>query len=73
MRQEKDVGDEYISKRYDMNMLLRNITGDGGLHLLTEAFSGWGMKAMNAVARELTADDIVDKGDTALSREKKKY
>ena len=69
--QEKDVGDEYIAKRYDMNMLLRNIAGDGGLHLVTEAFFGWGMKAINAVARELTADDIVDKGNTALSRAKK--
>ena len=36
--QEKDVGDEYISTRYDMTMLIRNMAGDGGLYLLTEPY-----------------------------------
>ena len=56
--QKKDVDDEYIARRYDMTMPLRNVAGNGGLQLVTEPYFNWGMKAMNIVAKELTEDNI---------------
>ena len=69
--QEKDVDDEYIARRYDMTMLLRNIAGNGCLQLVMEPYFDWGMKAMNIVAKQLTKDDINAKGQKSLAQAKK--
>ena len=69
--QEKDVDDEYIARRYNMIILLRNIAGNSGLQLVTEPYFGWGMKATNIVAKELTEEDINTKGDKTLAKAKK--
>ena len=69
--QEKDVDDEYIARRYDMTMLLRNIAGNGGLQLVIEPYFDWGMKVMNIVANQLSEDDINIKGKKSLAHAKK--
>ena len=61
----------HILHKYDMTMLLRNGAGDGSLLLVADAYFGWSMVAMNAVARELSDDDINLKGSTALAKAKK--
>ena len=71
MCKEKDVDDEYIARRYNMTMLLRNVAGNGGLQLVTEPYFDWGMKAMNIVSKELTEDDINAKGEKSLAKAKK--
>ena len=69
--QEKDVDNEYIARRYDMTILLRNIAGNGGLQLVMEPYFDWGMRVMNIVAKQLTEDDINTKGKKSLAHAKK--
>ena len=54
-----------------MIILLRNIAGNSGLQLVTEPYFGWGMKATNIVAKELTEEDINTKGDKTLAKAKR--
>lgn len=68
---EKDADEEFIAKRVDLLTLLRNIGGEGGLCLVQDAFLEWGKKAMLAVAKQLTVDDIRMKGDPSLKAAKK--
>ena len=69
--QQKDIDNEYITRQYDMTMLLRNIAGNGGLQLVMEPYFDWGMKVMNIVAKQLTEDDINTKGKKLLAHAKK--
>ena len=67
---EKYVDDEYIRTCYDLTMLLRNIGGNGGLCLVSEAFFDWGFKAMRIISKELTVSDIRMKGTKAFGKAK---
>ena len=55
--QEKDVDEEYVKKRYDLTMLLRNIGGNGGMRLVSDEYFDWGVTAMRIVSKELTVAD----------------
>lgn len=63
---EKDVDEDFISNCLDFATLIRNTGGEGGLSLITAGFLDWATKAMLAIAKQLTVDDIRQKGDTAL-------
>ena len=51
-------------------MLLRNIGGNGGLCLVSDAFFDWGVTAMRIVSKELTVEDITKKGKKAFRQAK---
>ena len=36
--QEKDVDEEYVKKRYDLTMLVKNIGGNGGMRLVSDEY-----------------------------------
>ena len=57
--------------RYDLLTLCRNVGGDGGLSLVTDAFFDWGRKAMLRVAKAMTPDDLRKKGDVAFDSGKR--
>ena len=59
---EKDIGEEYIKDRYSLDVLLRNIGGDGGLNVLKDPFLEFGMKFMRLLAKELNTNDFTAKG-----------
>ena len=69
--QEKDVDEEYVKKRYDLTMLLRNIGGNGGMRLVSDEYFDWGVTAMRIVSKELTVAGVETKGSKTFGRAKK--
>ena len=39
--QEKDVDDDYIEQRYDLTILLRNISGGDSMRLVSDELCDW--------------------------------
>ncbi|KAL9184884.1 hypothetical protein ACHAXT_002661 [Thalassiosira profunda] len=62
---EKDVSDDYIAERYDMNMLVRNAGSEGGLTLVKSQFFEWGRSVIRTIAKEHTVHDIKANPHTA--------
>jgi tmRNA-binding protein len=69
-RRKKDLRKYKLKLSLREIELLRNAAGDGGLTLISDPFMSWAMKVMLAVAKELTPQDIEQKGEPALRKAK---
>ena len=56
---EKDVDDEYISKRVDFGTFLRNCAGKGGLLYLAEPFFDTMMQIIQKIMTAVIVYDVL--------------
>ena len=68
---EKDVDDEYISKRVDFGTFLRNCGGEGGLLYVTEPFFDTMMQIMKKIVTAVTVYDFQTNPSTVWETGKK--
>ena len=68
---EKDVDDEYISKRVDFGTFLRNCAGKGGLLYLAEPFFDTMMQIMRKIMTAVTVYDFQTNPSTVWATGKK--